>query len=195
MRNGRRHPLLIYRRMMDRLWKGGLGLSLMLSVLWWQAWAGNLEIIRPPWDIVIAVGTLLSLAVTVFALLARGMAYVQAHPKYIRLVTPFLRLVISYQRVRRAYTAKFSDLFPPASLKWSDRRFLRPYFRRTVVVLDLRGYPLSPLLLRLFLPSTMFSPRETGFVLVVDDWMALSTEISSRRQQWLDRRKSTGARR
>lgn len=180
-----RYPLLIYRRMMNRLWKRTLWLTLALALLWWQSWSGARPLIPPPWDLGVAIATLITLAITLFAFLARGMAYIQPHPRHIRLVTPFLRLVISYRRMRRAYTARFGELFPPQSFKWADRRFLEPFFRRTVVVLDLQNYPLSPALLRLFLPKTMFSPRETGLVLVVDDWMGLSTDLASRRQQYI----------
>lgn len=187
MRRTKRFPLLVYRRLMDRLWKRTVWLALVLAVVWWQAWAGRLPGMQPPWDVAIALSTLLTLAITLFAWIARRLAYVEVRPTHIRLVTPLLRLVISYRRLRRAYTARFADLFPPATFKWADKRFLEPFFRRTVVVLEMHGYPLPPTLLRLFLPATMFSPREDGLVLLVDDWMELSTALDSHRQQYVQR--------
>jgi hypothetical protein len=41
--------------------------------------------------------------------------------------------------------------------------------------------------LRLFLPRVMFSTQTKGLVLLVKDWMALSTELESYMGVWLQK--------
>jgi hypothetical protein len=82
------------------------------------------------------------------------------------------------------HPAEFHQLFPPAAMNWSDRRFLEPYIGRTVVVVELFNYPLSPAVLRFFLPPQFFHPQTIGIVLVVADWMKMSTELDSFRAAW-----------
>jgi len=111
-------------------------------------------------------------------------------------VTPFLRLNISFRRMRSAHPALLQQLFPPQSAKWAQRRFLEPFYGKTVLVIELKGYPLSPFLLRLFLPEQMFSTRSEGLVILTDDWMKFSTELDSMHGNWLqaqkNKTKSTG---
>jgi hypothetical protein len=112
------------------------------------------------------------------------MGYVQAREDHIRLVTPFVNLKISYQRVRSFHTANFVQLFPPKEASWAQRRFLEPFYGRTALALELSKLPLSKGFLRLFFGPQMFLPTTTGFVLLVEDWLELSTEIDSRMGKW-----------
>jgi hypothetical protein len=126
-------------------------------------------------------------------MLARYMSYVRAHADHLRVVTPFLRLKISYHRIRSVRFAEFHKLFPPQDFSWAEERFLAPYIRETVIVVDLDDYPLPYSFLRLFLPTQMFSPQGTGLVFIVSDWMELSTEVDSYRGEWMETRKYTRA--
>lgn len=183
-RKGQRFTLLLYQRAMDRLWKTTLILGLLLAGLWWQAPAGWVIPIPAAYEGWVFVAAVVVLAFTLFALLARRMTYVQARHDHLRLITPFLRLKISYRRVRSVHPAEFHQLYPPGAMNWSERRFLEPFIGETVVVVELFDYPLPPTVLRFFLAPQIFHPQTVGLVLLVANWMQLSTEIDSFLAQW-----------
>ncbi len=183
-KKGRRFTLLIYKRFMDRVWGATLALGLLLAGVWWQAIGGWIIPISFSTETWVYVAALVVLVIGLFALLTRRMGYVQAHANHLRLSTPFLRLNISYRRVRSVRVAEFSKLFPPAAAGWAEKRLLMPFFGQSAVVIELYDYPLSPRVLRFFLPDQMFHPQMTGLVLMVEDWMALSTEIDSFFGDW-----------
>ena len=114
-------------------------------------------------------------------LLLRRSASVQAFSDHLRLVTPFLRLNISYRRIRRVNTAALSTLFPPRSLHGLKRDILEPLFGRTAVVIDLNALPMPMATLRLFLSPFFFKDSTPHLVILVRDWMGFSTELESRR--------------
>lgn len=176
---GKRHTLLLYKRAMGRLWQATFFLGLILAGLWWQITSGRIPVIETKNSAWILVGAVVTLVFTLFALLARNMAYVQPRSTHIRLVTPFLRLQISYRRVRSVHPASFSKLFPPEERGWAEDQFLEPFYPMTVVVVELNAYPLPRPLLRLFLSRQMLASQGPGFIFVVEDWMALSTEIDT----------------
>ena len=180
---GRKHIFLTYRRTMDRLWQATFVLGLLLSGLWyWGPWI--MPSLQPPNDKVILAGALFLLAFTLFALGARNAAYAQAYPDHLRLVTPFLRLKISYRRVRSVGSKEFRSQFSYSELPWTEKEFLQPFLGATLLQVELTEYPLSRKMLKLFLPWHIFSRQGTGFVLLVKDWMGLSSEIDSRMSNW-----------
>lgn len=178
-KSGKRHPLLFYRRAMDRLWLATLFLGLILGIVWLWFWWSDVPLISSGNETWLLAGSVAALAFTVFAFFARRAAYVQPQRDHLRLVTPFLRMNISYRRIRSVHPAGFQQLFPPGKASWAQRSFLEPFYGRTAVVVDLTSYPMSPFLLRFFLAPQMFSPQSTGFVFLVPDWMEFSTELDS----------------
>lgn len=178
-KSGKCHPLLFYRRAMDRLWLATLFLGLILGIVWLWFWWSDVPLISSGNETWLLAGSVAALAFTVFAFFARRAAYVQPQRDHLRLVTPFLRMNISYRRIRSVHPAGFQQLFPPGKASWAQRSFLEPFYGRTAVVVDLTSYPMSPFLLRFFLAPQMFSPQSTGFVFLVPDWMEFSTELDS----------------
>ena len=77
--------------------------------------------------------------------------------------------------------------WPAEKASWAQRNFLEPFYGKTVLVVELKGFPLSPGLLKLFLPDSMFARTTTGLVLMVPDWMQLSTDIDTFRGTWLQK--------
>lgn len=182
---GKRHPLLLYRRTMDRLWRYTFPLGLILAVAWaYTFWSGEPVFANPTAEVWLFVGACLTLAFSLFALLTRSMAYVRAYPAHLAVVTPFLRLNIAYRRVNAVRSASLQQIFPPARAGWAERSYLTPFYAKTGVVVDLNRFPLAPGLLRLFLPAQMFARQSTGLVLLVADWMSLSTELDSMLGVW-----------
>jgi len=188
-KNGNRYPLLLYRRVMSRLWVSTLILGLLLLVIWGWGWFYTTPLLEDGENIWLAVAGLVSLAFALFALFGRSMAYVQPNRDHLRLVTPFLRLNVSYRRLRNSHPAEFTQLFPPNEASWAQRNLLSPFYGRTTVVVELTDYPMNPRLMRFFLAPQMFSPRSKGLVMLVPDWMAFSTEIDSFRGAWMQSQK------
>jgi hypothetical protein len=190
-KGGRRHRLVLYGYVLDRWWRiilaigltllalagglGGLPLALpQYRFLWlpdWVLWAAG------------GVGGLTVLAALAILILRKS-AYVQPFETHLRLVTPFLRMNISYRRIRQTNTAEMGRLFPLASFRGRKRRLLRALIRATAIVLDLNGWPLPRGVLSLFLSPFFFPDRTSRLALLVPDWMEFSTEMESLRGAW-----------
>jgi len=184
-KSGTRYPLILYHRVMSRLWVATLVLGFLLLLVWGWEWYFNQPLMRTEASTWLPVAGLVLLVFTLFAFFGRNMAYVQAHRDHLRLVTPFLRTNISYRRVRSAHPVVFQQLFPPKDASWAQRKLFTPFYGKTAVVVELNAFPLSPGVLRLFLAPQMFSPRSKGLVFLVTDWMAFSTELDSFRGTWM----------
>jgi hypothetical protein len=175
---GNRHPLLLYQRSMDRFFWPVLLIGVAMLVLWW--FGGYSGFLPQAWmEILIFSAGVIAILMAFFIILARRVTYVQTFPDHLRLITPFLRVNISYRRIRSVHSANVQQLFPPDKLKGTDKDLLEPFAGKTVVLLELAGYPISPNALKLFMPKQMFIPKGTGFVLITPDWMTLSTEIDT----------------
>jgi len=163
--------------MLNRWWPATLTLGLVLIGLWWLAShhpIGQEE----PWRGygMLAIGGIV-LVFTLFLFLIRKAAYIELFNKYLRLRTPFLRINISYQRIRRTTIVEMNVLFPPAKLSGWMREAMTPIMSKTAVVIDLNGYPVPVFLLRLFLSPFFFKDKTPHLVILVRDWMSLSTTI------------------
>ncbi|HEX2696880.1 MAG TPA: hypothetical protein VHM28_04180 [Anaerolineales bacterium] len=179
---GKRYPLLIYTRMIDR-WRPMIFLiGLALIALAWVPYSNPFtrltESLR--WMIPAAVGAgciLISLIMWIM----RKSAYVQPFNDHLRLATPFLRLNISYRRIRRTTTASTAVLFPPKSLRGLRREIIGPLASLTAVIVEMNAMPMSMDALRFFLSPFFFKDKTPHLVLIVQNWMAFSTEIESMR--------------
>ena len=106
---------------------------------------------------------------------------IQPFVYHLRLATPFLRLNISYKRIRRSTSATMAGIFPPSAVKGMRREILEPLAARTAILLDLNGMPVSQSMLRLFLSPFFFKDQTPHIVLLVGDWMRFSAELESLR--------------
>lgn len=154
-------------------------------VLWWNA--PTLAFLAP-FDNWLLVVVILTGFMFVASFVARYFSYVQCYPGYFRIQTPVTRIVISYQRVQQVRPIIFKEMYPPSRQRWSRRRFLEPLFGLTAVGVNLKGYPLSERWLKLWLNDYMFTRDTPGFLFLVGDWMSLSREIDSYRDEWLTKR-------
>ncbi|HEY3313356.1 MAG TPA: hypothetical protein VGK00_17070 [Anaerolineales bacterium] len=183
--------MLMYEYMLNRWWPVTLLLALFVflnvGALWGAEWyfartADNpLPVLSGTGGMVMLAVGVISLVFTIFLLVTRKMAYVQLFDDHLRMVTPFLRMNISYKRVQRSTTAQLYNLFPPKSLSSWRRDLIAPVSGRTVVVVHLNSYPLPRASLSLFLSPFFFYDKTPHFVLLIDDWMSFSTELESRR--------------
>jgi hypothetical protein len=177
-----RFPLLVYRRLF-RMWFWPSMLLLVVAIL--LLVFDPLLLGRWRWaflPLIFVTGLL-----TVYALLAR-IAYVQAHPKALRIRTPLLPLVISYGRLNTVRPTPFKAQYPPNRLSWSQRQLAEKLYGRTCLLVELTGYPVSRHLLSLLLGRFLLAIDSIGLVLLVEDWLQLSNEIEGARAEWVIRR-------
>jgi hypothetical protein len=183
---GNRFRLSIYERMWQR-WAWPCILTVPASVsLWW--FAPRISIIYAPFRILALVPALVSLIILVYAYLARRLAWVQCRPNHLRIQTPFYPLVVSYGRIKGVRPNTFRQVFSPSGEKAARQRWLRPYWGRTALVVELSKYPFSKTWLRLWFSPYLLAPDVTGFVFLVEDWMTLSRQLDQFRADWGMRR-------
>ena len=177
-----RYPLVVYEHILNRWWPTTLLIGLSSLTLGWLADRRPAFADEPERLPAVLIAGALMLIFTLFLILARRWAYVQAMPDHLRLVTPFLRLRISYQRILRTQTVTFNVVFPPRSLGAWQREIAEPLGIHTAVLLEMSGWPMAPSALRSFLSPFFFKDRSPTLVLLVRDWMGFSTELESHRQ-------------
>lgn len=177
-KGGRRYPLVMYTHMMNRWWPPIFTLGLAMLALAWGIYSWGFEQWR--WLTLTSVGGFLVFA-GIFLWLIRKSAYVQPFKDYLRLATPFLRLNISYKRIRRASTANIGSLFPKNSIRKSQVDIIEPLAKMTAIVIELNAFPMSPQALRFFLSTFFFKDKTPHFVILVSDWMRFSSELESLR--------------
>ena len=161
---------------------GLLGPNLVSGDVWRLFWAG----------IVIAVFGLIRF---LFTLILSRIPYVQCTPRNIKIQTPFMPVVFSYKRIENTRPNNIHDVFPPAKQKGERKKMLETLWGETAVVVDLKGYPVSKSLLRTVLGPYLLTPKGTGFVFLVKDWMALSRQLADYQEQWRTRTSVSAAQR
>ncbi len=177
-KGGRRYPLVIYTHMINRWYPAILAIGVFLLILAWGIYARGYEQWR--WLAIASLGGF-NVFLGLFLLLIRKSAYIQPFSDHLRLVTPFLRLNISYKRLRRTSSANMGALFPPKSVSKWQAEIIEPIAKMTVIVLELTAFPMSQSSLRLFLSPLFFKDKTPHFVILVNDWMRLSSELESMR--------------
>ena len=177
-KGGRRYPLVVYTHMINRWWPAIFTLGIALLALSWALQRWGFEDWR--WLSFTSIGGL-CIFLGILLLILRKSAYVQPFSDHLKLATPFLRLNISYKRLKRASSANMGALFPPQSVSSWRREIIQPLAKMTALVIELTGYPMSQSRLRLFLSPLFFKDKTPHFVILVDDWMKFSSELESMR--------------
>ncbi len=177
-KGGRRYPLVVYTHMINRWRPAVIAIGLALLGLSWGVYSQGVEQWR--WLTFAGLGAF-HLFIGLLLLVLRKSAYVQPFSDHLRLVTPFLRLNISYKRFRHAPSANMGELFPPKSVSNWQANIIQPLAKMTALVIELNGYPISRFTLRLFLSPLFFKDKTAHFVILVEDWMRLSSELESMR--------------
>jgi hypothetical protein len=180
-RAGHKYPLIVYRHLVSRWWTPLIAIGLGMFALAYSEYISPLgQILEWRWQLPAAVGGL-SILTGIFFWAIRFFAYVQPYPTYLKLVTPFLRLNISYKRIHKTTATEMRHLFSLKKMSGWVRDIFSPLANNTAVVIDLNGYPISPFVLRLFLSRFFFKDKTPHFVILVRDWMRFSSELESMR--------------
>lgn len=177
-KGGRRYPLVIFTHMMSRWWTAVFTLGLAMLGLAWALRSWGFEQWR--WMTFSVLGGFTSIAGIVMWLIRKS-AYVQPFSDHLKLVTPFLRLNISYKRFRRTSTATMGGIFPPKSLPRSLQEIVEPIAKMSAIVIEVSALPMSQAALRLFLSPLFFKDKSPHIIILVSDWMRFSAEMDSMR--------------
>jgi len=178
---GKRYPLLVYRHMVNRWRPAMFAMGLGMFALAYSEYIEPMARFLPwRWQVLAGVGAL-AVLLGIFFFVSRFFAYIQPYPNYLKLVTPFMRLNISYKRIRRTVTTEMRLLFPPKSLSGWVQDIFSPLASKTAMVIELTGYPISPTILRLFLSRFFFKDKTPHLVILVEDWLRFSSELESMR--------------
>jgi hypothetical protein len=198
-RSGRRHCLVLYTYMLDRWWKSTLRIGILLLALAIALWF--LPIQLPQYHFLwvsdltlglIAGAGAYAIILSVLLIFLRKSAYVQPFPAYLLLITPFLRLNISYRRILQASSVEMQHLFSFGRNKGLRKRLLRPLASQTAILLEMRGWPLPRWFLSLFLSPFFFPDRTPRMALLVPNWMDFSVDMENFRSTWLESLRQTG---
>ena len=179
---GKRYPLLLYTHMIDRWWPAILLLGLALGSLAWPLYQDPFTRLAEPWRW--QAMAWLGGAVILFSLVMaafRKAGYVQPFSDHLRLVTPFLRMNISYRRILRTTMVSMAATFPPKSISGWRRGILEPMAGMTAIRVELNAFPLPLSAMRFFLSPFFFKDKTPHFIFLVKDWMGLVTELDSMR--------------
>lgn len=125
------------------------------------------------------------LVIVIYTFLARR-AHVSCHKSNFVIHTPFYPIAFSYQRIEMVRPTEFKSIFPPENEKNSRWRLYKNIWGKTVIVINVKGYPFPKWWLRLWFHPYLMHPRETALVLPVEDWMGLSRSLEALRSNWLE---------
>ena len=178
-RAGHKYPLIVYQHMLNRWWPAMITMGLGMFALAYSEYIQPMAQFLPwRWQLFAGIGVL-AIVIGIFLLLIRHIAYVQPLPNHLKLVTPFVRINISYKRFKKTTTTEMRYLFPRKSMSGWVEDIFAPLASKTALVIELNGYPISPALLRMFLSRFFFKDKTPHLVILVKDWMRFSSELDS----------------
>ena len=178
---GHKYPLIVYRHILNRWWTPMIAIGLGMFALAYTEYTDPVgRLLTWRWQLPAVIGGL-SIFIGIFFWVIRFFAYAQPHLTYLKLVTPFMRINISYKRIKKTTSTEMRYLFSLKSMSGWVRDIFSPLANNTAVVVELSAYPISPTLLRLFLHRFFFKDKTPHLVILVKDWMRFSAELESMR--------------
>ena len=178
---GKRYPLIIYEYTLGRWWAPTLAISIMLFILWWFLPSIQNKPAADWQDTTLLIIASAALLMTIFIFVMRNAAYVRPYANHLRIVTPFLRLNVSYKRIIQTRSTNMASLFPASKLSSMQKESMAHLMAKTALVVELKEFPISLTLLHFFLSPFFFKDKTPHFVFLVDNWMGFSVELESLR--------------
>lgn len=179
-----RFRLLLYARMIGRQRLPSFILGLIFLGLWYGVTYRSLEWPDPRVANLLLPAGILSFAFWAFTVFAPRQAYAQARQDHLRLQSPIFRLKIRYQQILNTRPVKMGRVFSPKTISAGGRRTLSPFNAHTALAIDLSESPRFLFLLRLFFHRFTLNPEAPGLILLVDDWISLSQQLSAKIDAW-----------
>ena len=182
----RKFRLLLYERSAARYRSKSLIIAVSMIGLWFISYSTNYLPRLVPLNRWLLAGGLVAALYWLYVSLGPRFAYARPREDHLWLQTPLYRLKISYRRIRNTRPVQIGKLYPSGSLRGKDRRLLQPFHGATAVGVDLYAWPIHPLLLRAFFGRYILAPDQLGLLLLVEDWMTFSNQLSSAVGAWQD---------
>src|SRR5215216_3503278 len=133
-RAGHKYPLIVYRHMLSRWWTPMIAIGLGMFALAYAEYIDPVGRLLSWWQLAAVVGGL-AIFTGIFFWVIRYFAYVQPYPTYLKLVTPFMRINISYKRIQRTTTTEMRYLFSLKSMSGWVQDIFSPLANNTAVVI------------------------------------------------------------
>jgi hypothetical protein len=188
-RSVKRHRLLVYYRLGQRLRTVPFLITLFSIVLLAIGWLGNQGIIsggnsgmmKLLWDqriwlyVMIGAGLLMYL----LAIYIARASFVEARPKTLRVKAGIIPVDISYARIRQIRLVSLNMQYDLKKLSGRDYSLIEGYDSATCTALDLQSVPkpFTPRLLRQMWHKFMFVSKGDSLMFIVDDPMVLNQQI------------------
>jgi hypothetical protein len=192
----KRYPLLLYREWMRPLALPTFCIAILIFLLWAAAQIGRLPahpgISHFSQSLLLGIAALVALGLWLIVSLLPRAAFVQCLPEYLLLRLGFLRLIVSYSRLRTSRTMQHGQIHPPDAQPRSRRALAKRMASRQCVAMELTSYPMAFFLLRGLAHPFLFLGKEPGFLFAVEDWMGLGRDLDEKHSAWLERRKDAG---
>ena len=190
--HGKKHKLIIYRKLAFRL--GGIPFLLIIfsGVLIGIAFIGNFgfldeignpELLDLLWEnrLLLMIMGGFSIFLYIVILIIGRSSHVQARAKSLRVSAGFYTMDISYRRILNIRSVGFESEWAGKGLKGVDRALANSIGGRTCTQVELKSWPMKPGLVRLLWHKFMFYGGDKGLMLIVSDPLNLNNEIDSRR--------------
>jgi hypothetical protein len=195
MASEKRYPLILYAEWMRPLRGPTFILAILFAGLCVAAFTGFLQragvALDPLANALLGVAALAAAALWLMVVILPRAAYVTCKPDFLFIRIGFLRLVVSYARVRNARTVQHGQIHNPASQPLTRRAMAVRMALLQCVALELTSYPMAFFLLRALTHPFLFTGREPGFLFAVRDWMGLGRELDEARAARIGRRKDS----
>jgi len=170
-------------------------IAVILIALWAAVGTGwlpaNAGISRSSQDLLLGIAALVALGLWLIVALLPRAAFVQCLPDYLLLRVGFLRLIVSYSRLRTSRTVQHGQIHSPSNQPPFRRALAKRMALLQSVEIDLTSYPMAFFLLRALTHPFLFKGEEPGFLFAVEDWMGLGRDLEEKHSAWLARRKDS----
>ena len=179
-----RFQLLFYERLLARHRGWTFLLTVIQLGLWYAVSQGLVA-----WPILtneywLFAGGLVTFVFWLFSWIAPRLAFVQPLSDRLRLQTPFYHFEISYEDILSIVPVQLSDVLSRSQLRIAKRLLLSAPSQIQSLRLDLKAFPHSLIKVRTFFGRMLIITEPPGMILVVEEWMALSVQLSSRLDVW-----------
>ncbi|MGD8812952.1 MAG: hypothetical protein PVI78_00595 [Anaerolineales bacterium] len=179
-----RFRLLLYERYLARHRGWTFLLAVVQLGLWYAVTQGLVAWPTPPNERWLFAGGLITLSFWLFSWIAPRLAFVQPLSDRLHLQTPFYRLEISYEDILSIVSVRLRDVLGKSQLRVVQRLLASSPLEIHALRLDLKALPPLIIKLRSFFGRMMIVAEPPGMLLVVEEWMALSVQLSSQLDVW-----------
>jgi hypothetical protein len=195
MSNPKRFSLLLYGEWMRPMAVPAFCIMAILFVLWAISLLGmlpeHLGGSRPVQDILLGAAAIATFLLWGIVVILPRLSYVECRSDYLVMRIGFLRLIVSYSRVRTTRSVLHGQIHSPKTQPRSRRALAIRMAPWQSVAIELTSYPMAFFLLRAMTHPFLFLGDQPGFLFAVEDWMGLDQSIEEARAAWIAKRKTS----